>query len=116
VVEAISFRHIEDDHLVGFERSDTRTSLTMGSGNVVINVVWKLAVLAIYTGLYELTPLRLSSHNPLTWVALFFADDWPTTGSIAYRTRTACSGPATSSTTPADTTTSPRRYARPGCR
>src|SRR5204863_8952863 len=26
-------------------------------------------------GLYELTPLRLDPANPLTWVALFFADD-----------------------------------------
>jgi sterol desaturase/sphingolipid hydroxylase (fatty acid hydroxylase superfamily) len=76
VVEWVSFRHIEDDHLVGFERRDTRTSLTMGSGNVIINVVWKLAVVTTYAGLYELTPLRLSSDNPLTWVALFFADDF----------------------------------------
>jgi sterol desaturase/sphingolipid hydroxylase (fatty acid hydroxylase superfamily) len=76
LVEWLSFRHIEDDHLVGFERRDTRTSLTMGTGNVIINVVWKLAVVAAYAGLYELTPLRLSSDNPLTWVALFFADDF----------------------------------------
>jgi sterol desaturase/sphingolipid hydroxylase (fatty acid hydroxylase superfamily) len=75
VVEAISFKHIEDDHLVGFERNDTRTSLTMGTGNVIINVGWKLVVVATYAGLYELTPLRLDSSNPLTWVALFFADD-----------------------------------------
>jgi sterol desaturase/sphingolipid hydroxylase (fatty acid hydroxylase superfamily) len=72
LVEWLSFRHIEDDHLVGFERRDTRTSLTMGTGNVG----WKLAVVATYAGLYELTPLRLSSDNPLTWVALFFADDF----------------------------------------
>ena len=31
IVEGISFRHIEDDHLVGFERNDTRTSLSMGT-------------------------------------------------------------------------------------
>jgi sterol desaturase/sphingolipid hydroxylase (fatty acid hydroxylase superfamily) len=76
LVEWLSFRHIEDDHLVGFERRDTRASLTMGSGNVVINVAWKLVVVATYAALYELTPLRLDSHNPLTWVALFFADDF----------------------------------------
>jgi sterol desaturase/sphingolipid hydroxylase (fatty acid hydroxylase superfamily) len=75
VVEGVSFRHIQDGDLVGFERRDTQTSLTMGLGNVVINVVWKLAVLAVYAGLYELTPLRLDAHNPLTWVALFFLDD-----------------------------------------
>ena len=47
----------------------------MGIGNVVINVGWKLVVVAIYAALYELTPLRLDPHNPLTWIALFFADD-----------------------------------------
>jgi sterol desaturase/sphingolipid hydroxylase (fatty acid hydroxylase superfamily) len=75
IVEGISFRRIEDDHLVGFERRDTQTSLTMGLGNVAINVGWKLIVLAIYAGLYELAPLHLDASNPLTWVALFFADD-----------------------------------------
>ena len=74
VVEALSFRHYEGE-LAGYEARDTRTSLTMGTGNVIINVGWKLAVVAIYAGLYELTPLRLSPHNPLTWIALFFADD-----------------------------------------
>ena len=47
----------------------------MGIGNVVINVGWKLVVVAIDAALYELTPLRLDPHNPLTWVLLFFADD-----------------------------------------
>jgi len=75
IVEGISFGHIEDDHLVGFERRDTQTSLTMGLGNVAINVGWKLIVLAIYAGLYELAPIHLDASNPLTWVALFFADD-----------------------------------------
>jgi sterol desaturase/sphingolipid hydroxylase (fatty acid hydroxylase superfamily) len=74
VVEALSFRHYEGE-LAGYEARDTRTSLTMGLGNVTINVLWKLVVVAIYAGLYELTPLRLDPHNPLTWVALFFADD-----------------------------------------
>ena len=61
--------------LVGYDLRDTGTSLTMGIGNVVINVGWKLVVVAIYAALYELTPLRLDPHNPLTWIALFFADD-----------------------------------------
>ena len=74
VVEALSFRHYEGE-LAGYEAHDTRTSLTMGLGNVTINVVWKLAVVAIYAGLYELTPLRLDPHQPWVWVVLFFADD-----------------------------------------
>jgi sterol desaturase/sphingolipid hydroxylase (fatty acid hydroxylase superfamily) len=78
VVEYLSFRHLgdDDDHdYVGYDLRDSRTSLTMGLGNVAINVVWKLAVVATYALLYELTPLRLDPGNPLTWVLLFFADD-----------------------------------------
>jgi sterol desaturase/sphingolipid hydroxylase (fatty acid hydroxylase superfamily) len=74
VVEALSFRHY-DGELAGYSARDTRTSLTMGLGNVAINVLWKLAVVAIYAALYELTPLRLDPHHPLTWVALLIADD-----------------------------------------
>ena len=78
VVEYLSFRHLGDDDehdYVGYDLRDSRTSLTMGLGNVTINVVWKLVVVAVYAALYELTPLRLDPGNPLTWVALFFADD-----------------------------------------
>jgi sterol desaturase/sphingolipid hydroxylase (fatty acid hydroxylase superfamily) len=76
IVEALSFRHVtEDADLVGFESRDTRTSLTMGLGNVTINVLWKFVVLAVYTVLYELTPLRIPTHAVWAWVLLFFADD-----------------------------------------
>jgi len=77
VVEYLSFRHLgdDDDDLVGYDLRDTGTSITMGLGNVAINVLWKLVVVTVYAALYELTPLRLSPHNPLTWIALFFADD-----------------------------------------
>jgi sterol desaturase/sphingolipid hydroxylase (fatty acid hydroxylase superfamily) len=76
IVEAASYRHIgEDMDMVGYELRDTRTSLTMGIGNVTINVLWKLVVVALYAALYELTPLRLSPHHWTTWVLLFVADD-----------------------------------------
>jgi sterol desaturase/sphingolipid hydroxylase (fatty acid hydroxylase superfamily) len=75
-VEWLSFRHGHDhEDLVGFEARDTRTSLTMGLGNVLVNGVWKLAVVAAYAALYELTPLRLDASDWWVWVALFFADD-----------------------------------------
>jgi sterol desaturase/sphingolipid hydroxylase (fatty acid hydroxylase superfamily) len=77
VVEVVSYRQLgEDMDLVGYAIRDTRTSLTMGLGNVAINVGWKIVVLATYVGLYELTPLRLSLHDWWTWVILFFADDF----------------------------------------
>jgi len=75
VFEAISFRHYHEDDLVGYELSDTRTSITMGLGNVTINVVWKLVVVAIYAALYEVTPFRLDPHDWWVWPLLFFADD-----------------------------------------
>ncbi len=75
VVEAVSFKVAAHEDLKGYEAKDTRTSLSMGMGNVVINFGWKAVVVVIYAGLYELTPLRLSADDPLVWVALFFADD-----------------------------------------
>ena len=78
VVEYLSYRHLGDEaeELVGFESRDTRTSLTMGLGNVAINVGWKFAVVAAYAAVYELTPLRLDPGDWWVWVALFFADDF----------------------------------------
>jgi sterol desaturase/sphingolipid hydroxylase (fatty acid hydroxylase superfamily) len=74
-VELLSFRYARNDDLVGYELRDTRTSLTMGAGNVVINTIWKVAVVVIYAGLYELSPLRMPADQWWTYVCLFFADD-----------------------------------------
>jgi sterol desaturase/sphingolipid hydroxylase (fatty acid hydroxylase superfamily) len=78
VVEALSFRHARDEHdeLIGYEARDTRTSLLLGSGNVIINVGWKLVVLATFVLVYELSPLRLDPSDWWVWVLLFFADDF----------------------------------------
>jgi sterol desaturase/sphingolipid hydroxylase (fatty acid hydroxylase superfamily) len=77
IVEALSFRHArDDDHdLVGYELRDTRTSLSMGLGNVIANVGWKAVVVTLYAALYELTPLRIPADTWWAWVVLFFADD-----------------------------------------
>ncbi len=78
VLEYLSFRQVRDEQsdLIGYEPRDTRTSLTMGLGNVAINFVWKFAVLALYVAIYELTPLRLDPSDWWVWVLLFFADDF----------------------------------------
>ncbi len=75
-VELWSFRLAADEELVGYELRDTRTSLTMGAGNVAINLVWKLVVVVVYAGLYELTPLRMPADEWWTYAILFFADDF----------------------------------------
>jgi sterol desaturase/sphingolipid hydroxylase (fatty acid hydroxylase superfamily) len=75
VVELLSFKYARDEDLVGYEARDTRASLTMGGGNVAINAVWKLVVIAIYAGLYELTPLRMPAEEWWTYVLLILADD-----------------------------------------
>jgi sterol desaturase/sphingolipid hydroxylase (fatty acid hydroxylase superfamily) len=74
-VEAITFLIAQHDDHHGYERRDTATSLTMGLGNVFINMVWKLVVLAVYAGVYTLTPLRIPADAWWAWVLLFFADD-----------------------------------------
>lgn len=75
-LEAVSFHLSPDDGKVGYEFRDSRTSLAMGIGNVVVNIGWKLVVVAALAGVYLLAPFHLSASNPLTWIALFVADDF----------------------------------------
>ena len=63
------------ERMLGYDVRDTATSLSMGIGNLVINLGWKFVVVAIYSGVYELTPLRVPSDAWWAWVLLFFADD-----------------------------------------
>ena len=74
-VEWISFQIALREDLVGYEKRDTATSLSMGLGNVFINAGWKIVVVAVYAALYQLTPLRMPADSPWTYVLLFFADD-----------------------------------------
>ncbi|GAC1436365.1 MAG: sterol desaturase family protein [Solirubrobacteraceae bacterium] len=73
VLEVVSLR-AESDY-VGYERRDSTTSLTMGLGSVLIGLGWRVAAVAAYAGLYELTPLRMSPGSAWSWLLLFFADD-----------------------------------------
>jgi sterol desaturase/sphingolipid hydroxylase (fatty acid hydroxylase superfamily) len=76
-VEWLSFHHTgdRDEGMAGYDARDTATSLSMGLGNLVINIGWKLVVLVVYSAVYELTPLRVPSDAWWAWVLLFFADD-----------------------------------------
>lgn len=76
ILEWLSFRFLPDDDELGYELRDSATSLTMGIGNVFINIGWKLVVVTVYSAAYLVAPFHLPASNPWTWVALFFADDF----------------------------------------
>ncbi|MEU6560072.1 sterol desaturase family protein [Nocardia nova] len=76
IAEAVSFHFLPDDDELGYRFRDATTSVVMGLGNVVVNIGWKLVVLTVFAAAYLITPLHLSAANPLTWIALFFADDF----------------------------------------
>jgi len=76
VLEIVSFRHIhEDDDLIGYERTDTATSLTMGLTSVVVGALWGLVAIAVYAGIYTVSPWHLPTNEWWTYVLLFVADD-----------------------------------------
>jgi len=77
-VEWLSFTHARDHDadLKGYDTKVTATSLSIGLGNVAVNAAWKLVVIAVYAGLYELTPLRIPADAWWAWALLFFADDF----------------------------------------
>ena len=75
VLEAASFHFLPDDDELGYEVRDSRTSLAMGLGNVIINVGWKLVVIATYAAIYLLAPFHMP-NTPWAWVLLFVAEDF----------------------------------------
>jgi len=75
VIEALSYRFLPDDEERGFEARDTATSLSMGAGSQVVGFPWKIVTVVVYAAAYTVTPLRLSTSSPWTWLLLFFADD-----------------------------------------
>lgn len=63
VVELLSYRFHPDDDEVGYTAKDTAASLSMGLGSLFFDAMWKIPTVAVYTLLYELTPLRV----PVLW-------------------------------------------------
>lgn len=76
VLEAASYYFLPDEDERGYEFKDAATSIAMGLGNVIVNLGWKLVVVIVYAAAYLLAPIHLPVDNPLTWVALFFLDDF----------------------------------------
>ncbi len=63
VIEMVSYRLHPDEDAAGYETKDAATSVTMGLGSLGFDLLWKIPILAIYMGVYELTPLRV----PVVW-------------------------------------------------
>lgn len=76
VVEIVSFRLHPDEDQRGYTVKDATTSITMGLGSLVTNLLWKLPAVAIYTALYELTPLRVPVHWWTTVPLMLLAQDF----------------------------------------
>ncbi|MCL2730501.1 MAG: sterol desaturase family protein [Actinomycetia bacterium] len=62
VVEMVSYRLHPDEDAAGYTGKDTATSLSMGFGSLFTDALWKIPVVAIYSALYALTPLRVPVH------------------------------------------------------
>jgi sterol desaturase/sphingolipid hydroxylase (fatty acid hydroxylase superfamily) len=77
IVEGLVVKRMkaEGRAVMGHTVKDTAASLTMGLGNLVVNLGWKLVAFAFYTWLYHLTPLRMGT-GVAAWVLLFFGDDF----------------------------------------
>ncbi|MBD0323700.1 MAG: sterol desaturase family protein [Aldersonia sp.] len=75
-LEAATYYFRPDSEERGYDLRDSATSLSMGLGNVVINIGWKLVVVTVFAAAYLVAPVHLPVTNPLTWVALFLLDDF----------------------------------------
>ncbi|MEI7889265.1 MAG: sterol desaturase family protein [Actinomycetes bacterium] len=76
LIEAIAYHFDRDEVEPGYEPKDTATSLSMGLGNVVINLFWKLVLVAALAAVYSASPLRMPMDDVWPWVALFMAEDF----------------------------------------
>ncbi|MEU6160372.1 sterol desaturase family protein [Streptomyces sp. NPDC047130] len=63
VIEIVSYRVHPDEDAAGYEAKDAATSITMGLGSLFWDFLWKIPIVAIYTVVHELTPLRI----PVLW-------------------------------------------------
>jgi len=60
----------------GYEARDTAASLAMGVGNVLLSVLTKFGVVALWAYLWEFRVYTFPEEAWWSWVALFFAEDF----------------------------------------
>lgn len=59
----------------GYDGRDTRASLTMGLGNLLVSALARLVLVVFYAALYQHRIFEIGS-GPGAWVLLFFAEDF----------------------------------------
>jgi len=59
-----------------YQVKDAASSLTMGIGNVLVNLGGKVFVFAIYSYFYRFAIFKIEATQIWPWVVLFFADDF----------------------------------------
>ncbi|MFE5947078.1 sterol desaturase family protein [Streptomyces sp. NPDC056480] len=62
-LEIVGYRLHPDEDAAGYEARDTVTSFSMGLGSLAFDAFWKIPIVAIYTAVHEVTPLRI----PVLW-------------------------------------------------
>ncbi|HSY14825.1 MAG TPA: sterol desaturase family protein [Jatrophihabitantaceae bacterium] len=90
LIEIVSMRFLADhDSVAGFDRRDSRTSILMGLGSLVISGTSRAAALLLYVALYAVTPLRLDAHRWWTWVITLLLVDviWYSYHRMSHRVR-----------------------------
>jgi sterol desaturase/sphingolipid hydroxylase (fatty acid hydroxylase superfamily) len=77
-LEALSLRFLADGDergYRGYEARDTRTSMLMGLGSLVVNGVARIFALLGYAALYVVAPVHLDAHRWYTWLFALIAVD-----------------------------------------
>ncbi|WP_030372207.1 sterol desaturase family protein [Streptomyces rimosus] len=93
VVEMVSYRLHPDEDAAGYEAKDAATSVGMGLGSLVFDALWKIPIVAIYSAIYTVTPLRvpvLGWTLPLMLLAQDFFYYWSHRGHHVIRILWAC--------------------------
>lgn len=74
VLERWSYRWHGDDDEIGYGGADTVTSLTMGVGSIFTDALYKIPIVAAYSLLHAVTPLRIAPAW-WSWPLLFIVYD-----------------------------------------
>jgi sterol desaturase/sphingolipid hydroxylase (fatty acid hydroxylase superfamily) len=78
VLEMLSLRLSDEDDAekyAGYEFRDSRTSLLMGFGSLIVNGSARIVALLGYSALFAVTPLRLDTHRWYVWIYVILLVD-----------------------------------------